>query len=372
MEIIPGGSAREKTIIRTSFIGIGVNVLLAGFKAAVGLIAGSIAVVLDAVNNLTDALSSVITVIGTKIANRTPDKKHPLGHGRVEYISSMLISALMLYAGITALVESVKKMIHPSPADYSTVSLIIIAAAVAAKVLLGTFVKRTGKRVNSGALIASGSDALFDAILSGSVLVSAIIFLLTKVSLEAYVGVVISGFIIKSGVEMLFESFSEIVGRRMDPEFSDKIRSAILEDPDVLGAYDLILNSYGPERVIGSVHVEVSDTMTAAQIDSMERRIAGRVYSEHGVLLTGIGIYSHATGEGVSRLREQATRIVMSHPEVLQMHGFRADEEHKQMNLDVIIDYSVKNRGEIFAGICRELEEAFPDYSINPILDIDV
>lgn len=372
MEIVPGGRSREKTIVRTSFIGIAVNVLLAGFKAAVGLIAGSIAVVLDAVNNLTDALSSVITVIGTKIANRTPDKKHPLGHGRVEYISSMLISALMLYAGITALVESVKKIIHPSPADYSTVSLIIIAAAVVAKVLLGTFVKRTGKRVNSGALIASGSDALFDAILSGSVLVSAIIFLLTKVSLEAYVGVVISVFIIKSGVEMLFESFSEIVGRRMDPEFSDKIRAAILEDPDVLGAYDLILNSYGPERVIGSVHVEVPDSMTAEQIDSMERRIAGRVYSEHGVLLTGIGIYSRATGEGVSRLREQATRIVMSHPEALQIHGFRVDEELKQMNLDVIIDYSVKNRAEIFAGICRELAEAFPDYSVNAILDIDI
>lgn len=372
MEIIPGGAAREKTIVRTSFLGIGVNVLLAAFKAAVGLIAGSIAVVLDAVNNLTDALSSVITVIGTKIANRTPDKKHPLGHGRVEYISSMLISALMLYAGITALVESIKKIIHPSPADYSIVSLIIIGAAVIAKVLLGTFVRRTGKRVNSGALIASGSDALFDAILSASVLVSAIVFTLTGLSLEAYVGVVISLFIIKSGVQMLLESFDEIVGRRMDPEISDKIRDAVNEDPDVLGAYDLILNSYGPERVIGSVHVEVPDTMTADKIDAMQRRIAGRVYREHGVMLTGIGIYSQSTGEQAAALREEALRIVTSHPEVLQMHGFRADEEQKYITLDVIIDYGVKNRHEVFANICRELEEAFPGYNVTAVLDIDI
>ena len=159
---------RNKVIIRTSIIGIIANIFLAAFKAAVGLAANSIAVVLDAVNNLSDALSSIVTIIGTRLANKLPDRKHPLGHGRIEYLSAMLVSALVLYAGITALIESVKKIITPEEADYSMVSLIVIASAVIVKILLGRYVKAQGEKVNSGSLIASGSDATFDAILSAS------------------------------------------------------------------------------------------------------------------------------------------------------------------------------------------------------------
>ena len=180
---------RDQLIVRTSIIGIVANLFLAAFKAAVGLLSRSIAVTLDAVNNLSDALSSVITIIGTKIANRQPDKKHPLGHGRTEYLSAMIVAAIVLYAGVTSLVESIKKIIHPETPDYSVVSLIIIASAVAVKLILGRYVKAQGQKANSGALIASGEDARFDAILSASVLASAVIFLLTGLSLEAWVGV---------------------------------------------------------------------------------------------------------------------------------------------------------------------------------------
>ena len=162
---------RENAIVKTSIIGIVTNILLVGFKAFVGLVSNSIAVILDAVNNLSDALSSVITIIGAKLGAKQPDKKHPLGYGRIEYLSSMIVAALVLYAGITSIVESIKKIIHPEAADYSTVSIIIISVAIVVKLLLGTFVKKQGKKVNSGALVASGSDALFDAVLSASVLV---------------------------------------------------------------------------------------------------------------------------------------------------------------------------------------------------------
>ena len=279
---------RDRIIIRTSVIGIAANLLLAGFKAAVGLIANSIAVILDAVNNLSDALSSVITIVGTKLAGKKPDKKHPLGHGRIEYLSAMIVAAIVLYAGITSAVESVKKIIHPVKADYSAVSLIIIASAVVVKLLLGRYVKRIGDKVNSGSLSASGSDALFDAILSASVLLSAIIFMVSGVSLEAYVGAAISVFIIKSGIEMLMETLDEILGKRVDREYLNGIRATICEDEDVHGAYDLILHSYGPERYVGSVHVEVPDTMRAEEIDAMERRIAENVYAKHGVIMTGM------------------------------------------------------------------------------------
>ena len=157
---------REKTIVRVSITGIVTNLFLVAFKAFVGLVSNSIAVILDAVNNLSDALSSVITIIGAKLGAKQPDRKHPLGYGRIEYLSSVIVAALVLYAGITSLVESVKKIIHPEEADYSVVSLVIISVAIVVKLLLGMYVKKQGEKVNSGALAASGSDALFDAVLS--------------------------------------------------------------------------------------------------------------------------------------------------------------------------------------------------------------
>ena len=154
----PFTDKRDKIIVRTSVVGIVTNVLLAAFKAAVGLAANSIAVVLDAVNNLSDALSSIITIVGTKLSGKLPDKKHPLGYGRIEYLSAMIVAGIVLYAGITAFVESVKKIIRPETPEYGTISLVIIAVAVVVKIVLGRYVKAQGKRVNSGALVASGSD----------------------------------------------------------------------------------------------------------------------------------------------------------------------------------------------------------------------
>lgn len=363
---------RDQVIVRTSVIGIIANVFLAAFKAAVGLISNSIAVTLDAVNNLSDALSSVITIVGTKLASKKPDKKHPLGYGRIEYLSAMIVAAIVLYAGITSLVESVKKIIHPEPADYSPVSLIIIASAVVVKLLLGRYVKAQGEKVNSGSLIASGSDALFDAILSASVLLSAIVFLLTGVSLEAYVGVVISIIIIKSGIEMLKDTLDDILGKRVEREFLQEIRKTINEDEAVSGVYDLILHAYGPEKYYGSVHVEVPDTMTADEIDSMDRRIAQNVYMKHGVAMTGISIYSvNTTNDAVKEMRSKVTRMVMSHDGVLQVHGFYVNMEKKTLNLDVILDFDLKDRAGTFKAICDEIQAAYPDYHLQMTMDID-
>lgn len=364
---------RDRVIVRTSALGIGANVLLAAFKAAVGLAANSIAVVLDAVNNLSDALSSVITIIGTKLAGRKPDKKHPLGYGRIEYLSAMIVAAIVLYAGITSLVESVKKIIAPEAADYSVTALIIIAVAVAVKLVLGRYVKSVGNRVRSGALVASGSDAMFDSILSASVLGSALIFLWTGVSLEAYVGVVIAGFIIKAGIEMLIDTLDEILGKRADRELLAAIRKTICQDESITGAFDLILHSYGPEQTIGSVHVEVPDTMTADEIDLMERRTAERVYREHGVILAGIGIYARNTRDDrLAAVRSRVTHIVMAHEGVLQIHGFYLDEEHKRMNFDVILDFALDDRKAVYRAICDEVRSAYPEYEVCITLDIDI
>ena len=363
---------RERTIIKTSVVGIATNVLLAAFKAVVGLLSRSIAVTLDAVNNLSDALSSVITIIGAKLGARQPDHKHPLGHGRVEYISSLLVAAIVLYAGITSLVESVKKIIHPEAADYSTVSLLIIAVAIAVKLILGRYVKAQGEKVNSGALIASGSDASFDAILSASVLASAIIFLVWHISLEAYVGVVIAAFIIKAGIGMTTETLDDILGHREDAETSLKIKRLLTEEPEVRGAYDLILYNYGPNKNYGSVHLELPDTMTVDQVDVLTRRVETKVYRETGVILTGVGVYSYnTTDEQAAQIRNAVQETVLSHDWALQMHGFYVDTEKKTMRFDVVLSFDV-DRKEALETLQREVRALYPDYNAMIVPDVDV
>lgn len=363
---------RNKIIVRTSFVGIATNVLLAATKAAVGLLANSIAVVLDAVNNLSDALSSVITIVGAKLAGKRPDKKHPLGYGRIEYLSAMIVSALVLYAGITALVESVKKIITPEAAEYSVLSLVLIAVAVVVKVVLGRFVSAQGKKAESASLVASGKDALFDAVLSASVLLSAVIQLTTGVSLEAYVGVVIAGFIIKAGVEMMLDTVNDILGQRTDPELAVKIKRLITEEEGVRGAYDLLLNNYGPNRNYASVHIEVPDTATAADIDRMTRRLQARVHRETGIVLTGVGVYSYNTGDDeAAHIRDAVKDIALRQDGVLQFHGFYLNPETKDMRFDVVLSFDADSK-TVLDRIRSEVLSAYPGYTLIIAPDIDL
>ena len=364
--------SRDKVIIRTSVIGIAANVLLAAFKAVIGLASNSIAVVLDAVNNLSDALSSIITIVGTKLAGKLPDKKHPLGYGRVEYLSAMLVSGIVLYAGITSAVESVKKIIHPEKPDYSVISLVIIAVAVLVKIVLGRYVKAQGEKVNSGSLVASGSDAMFDAILSSSVLASAIIFKVSGISLEAYVGAVISVIIIKSGVEMMMETLDQILGERAEKEITDKIIAIMKEEKDVRGAYDLVLHNYGPDKHLGSVHIELPDHMTVREVDRLTRKLEARVYRETGVIMTGVGLYSYNTGDSeAAKIQNDVQKRVLAHDWALQLHGFYVDTETKEMTFDVVMSFDIRPK-EGLQILYEEMCKAYPDYKIVIAPDVDV
>ncbi|MBR1482800.1 MAG: cation transporter [Ruminococcus sp.] len=363
---------RDKIIIRTSVIGILANVLLVIFKAAIGLFSNSIAVILDAVNNLSDALSSIITIIGAKLSGKLPDKKHPLGYGRIEYLSAMIVSGIVLYAGITSAVESVKKIIHPEKPDYSVVSLVIIAVAVAVKIVLGRYVKAQGKKVNSGSLVASGSDAMFDAILSASVLASAIVFMLTGISLEAYVGAVISLIIIKSGIGMMIETLNQILGMRADKETTDTIKQLLTEEPEVQGAYDLILHNYGPDKNLASVHIELPDTMTVREVDRLTRKLEAKVFRQTGVILTGVGLYSYNTGnDEAARLQNEVREKVMAHEWAVQFHGFYVDTEAKEMTFDVVMDFNIQPK-EGLQILYDEMHRSYPEYKLEIVPDVDV
>ncbi len=364
--------SREKIIVKTSIVGIVTNILLAAFKAIVGLLSNSIAIILDAVNNLSDALSSVITIIGAKLAGKLPDKKHPLGHGRIEYLSSMFVSALVLYAGITALIESIKKIIDPETANYSTLTIIILVVAIIVKLVLGKYVKTKGEEVNSGALIASGSDASFDAILSASVLASALIYLWFNISLEAYVGVVISIVIMKAGIGMLKETLNDILGQRPEPELVRKVKEIIQAEPLVHGVYDLLINNYGPNKNYASLHVELDDTLTVAQVDELTRKIENEVFHKTGIILTGVGVYAYNTGdEEISHIRNTVQQITLSHDWALQMHGFYIDTVKKKMQFDVVLSFDIEHK-EAIKILTQKVQAKYPDYLVQITPDVDL
>jgi cation diffusion facilitator family transporter len=364
---------REKTIARVSLISILANVALAAFKAVAGLAASSISIILDAVNNLSDALSSIITIIGIKLAGKKPDKKHPYGHGRIEYISASIISAIILYAGFTALKESIVKIIHPTRPNYSNLTLIILATAILVKLLLASFVKKAGKKAMSKALEASGDDARNDALLSASVLASALVMRFFGLSLEAYVSVLISVFIIKSGIEMLKDTFDDILGARVSSNTAKAIKKTVCQVPGVYGAYDLFLNDYGPKRLQGSIHIEVDDTMTAAQIDELSNKVMLEVFNKHGVILTAVGIYSRNTNDQeATAAKEKVLNILENYKDVLQMHGFYLNREVKIIKFDVIISFEAKDREAEYAQILQEVSREFPGYSVKINLDTDM
>ena len=372
IEIVDKSASRSGVIVRTGIIGIAANVVLAAFKAFIGITANSVAVVSDAANNLSDAMSSFITIIGAKLADKPADKKHPLGYGRIEYMSALIVSAIVLYAGITAFVDSVKKIISPEEPDYSVVSLIILGAAVVVKVALGLYTKAKGKSVNSGSLTASGEDALNDAILSSSVLAAALVYMLLGFDIEAWVGAVIGIFIIKAGIEMISDAVNEMLGARADAELVKGVKTAVLQIPQVHGVYDLIINNYGPDRNFASLHVEIDDTLTAKEIDKLSRQIQSVIYKEHGVIIAAVGVYSvNTTDDEAAKLHEDIRKRVMSHEGVLQMHGFYVDMEAKAVTFDVIIDFAVDDREKLFGEIKNEIASAYPDMLLHIALDID-
>lgn len=366
---------RDKIIIQTSIIGIIGNLILVIFKAFVGFLANSISIINDAINNLTDALSSVITLIGTKLAGKRANKKHPLGFGRIEYITSSIIASLIIFAGCTAIYESIESIIdhfkNKTMPLFSLTSLIIIASAIIVKVLLGLFFKKRAKITESDALNSSGLDALFDSVLSLSTLIAALLAYFFHIYIEGYLGIILGLFILRSGIVAIKESLSSIVGERYDPKYISTIKRSIQEIKGVYGVYDVILNSYGPHKSIGSCHIGVEDNMQAKDIQYLERQIAEMVYQKFGIIMT-IGIYALNEKLECSRMiKKDLIKILKEYDTVLQMHGFYVDEEKKVCNFDLVISFDDKNPINTKDKIKEEIEKLHKDYKFEVIFDVD-
>ncbi len=362
---------RSAQIVKVSIRGIIVNVMLVIFKAIVGFAANSISVILDAVNNLSDALSSLITIIGTKLAGKAPDKKHPYGHGRIEYITSLVIAVIVLAAGASSLKESVEKIITPEETAFTFVSVIVISAAIVTKFLLGRYFIAQGKALNSSSLTASGTDASFDAIISIATLVSAIISMTAGINIEGWLGAIIAVFILKAGLEILRDTVSDIIGVRVDEELSVGIKMRVNSFPEVIGCYDLILHNYGPEENLGSLHIEIADDMTAREIDELTRRITADIYKEYNMILT-IGIYAaNVQSPLAAEMKSVLTELIKEQKNIIGMHGFYIDETKNIVSFDLIFDFEEKDAENVTKAIRTNLSQKYPDKTIYINIDRD-
>ena len=366
---------REKEIVKTSVIGIIGNAFLVAFKAFVGILAGSVAIIMDAVNNFTDALSSTITIAGTKLSAKKPDKKHPYGYGRIEYLTSTLIAVLILFAGGMAVYESIRSIIDHfaigTMPSFEIYSIVIVAVAIGVKVAIGLFFRKRGTSIESDALKASGMDALFDSILSTATLIGAIVAKFANFYIEGYLGVLIGLFILKSGFEVMRESLSSMIGDRFEREYVLQIKEDILAVKGVRGCYDLILNNYGHDKNIGSVHIGVDDSLSAREIQAIEREITMLIYTKYHTIMT-CGIYAENQSDEASHaVFEKVSEVIKKHPHVLQLHGFYLDKESATLSYDVVVSFDDPDAAGTVAAIKSETEEIFEEYHVFVQYDQD-
>ncbi len=356
---------REKIILQTSIVGITANVALVIVKMIIGLMAHSIAIVLDAVNNLTDALSSIVTIVMTKLSGKPADKKHPFGYGRMEYFGTAIISFMILYAGIKALTSSVDRILHPVATDYTTVTIVIVVIGIIAKFIIGAYFKKQGKKAESDSLIASGTDATMDAVVSCGTLASILVTMFSGYVIDGWVGAIISLFIIKAGIELLGDTVSTILGKKVDGELAGAIKKAVKQHEGVMGAYDLVLHNYGPMQHVGTVNIEIDESMTAKEIFHLTKEINRDIMEQFGIYVT-VSIYAVNTGRSAYKDLERDVRNFMKKQEyVLGIHAFYVDEERKIIQFDTVVDFDAKDAAAEKRKYTAALEEEFPEWKFE-------
>lgn len=361
-------ASRQKQIMQTSAAGIIVNLLLAGAKATAGLASRSQSLLSDAANNLSDSLSSILTIIGTALSARKPDAAHPFGYGRLEYMTNFIIAALVLVTGIETLVSSIQQIFHPQSVDYTWVSFTVIGISALVKVLLGLFTRNRGKKLDSGTLEASGTDALSDSILTLLVGVSALAPTFWHIHIDGITGVIIAAFIIKSGVEIIREALDQLLGEKADKELADEILKQIESTPDILSAHDLIINNYGPSMNIGSVNVEVEADRTFGQVYPIVHHLQMEIFHQYHIYLV-FGFYSVDESSPRNRKLEQTIReYIHENPHVLGYHGLFLDEQTRELYCDVVLDFQI-DRSAFRKQFEKYLQEQYP--GIRPVITID-
>lgn len=345
-------------------VGIFLNLLLSAGKMIAGVLTGSIAITADAFNNLTDAGSSVVTLVGFRMAGKQADNDHPFGHGRIEYLSGLAVSVVILLVGLELAKSSVEKIIHPEPVEFSWLSAGILAAAICVKLWMSYFNRSLSRRIGSAAMAATATDSLSDAAATSAVLLSSLIGRFTGVNIDAWAGILVAIFILRAGWGAAKDTLNPLLGQSPDPELVRDIERTVLAHPQVVGIHDMIIHDYGPGRSMMSLHAEVpagADIMAVHdEIDAIERELKAKYHIEASIHMDPI-----VTGdETISKARQMVLDLVREVDPAMTIHDFRmtSGPKHRNLIFDVVVPYSVKRSDdEVRQEIERKIRAADPN-----------
>ncbi|GHU84599.1 cation diffusion facilitator transporter [Clostridia bacterium] len=357
-------SKRDAYILMAGSIGILMNLLLVAIKWIIGNSANSVTLISDALNNLLDAGCSVIVIIGTKLAQKSPDEKHPYGYGRIEYIAGLVVSVAILVCGLSFLKRSALAIIQPQEVSFDVLSIGGILIAIGIKIFLWRYNKKVEMKINSQMLKAASVDALTDVTISLLTLVVAVASLFSNVKIDGYMGIVVSLFVMYSGMQLIKETGGSIVGSKIEKSLADKIYHKVMEQDIVSGAHDLILHNYGPNRHIGSINVGLADSLTVKEVADVFVKLKSEIGEEFGISMT-LGVYSIDNyDEKTLKMKSEAQEIILGFDKVINIHAFSIDKKTKMMYFDIVLDFEIADEKWLKRDIEKALKAKFPKYDI--------
>ena len=353
--------SREGIIQGTSFLGILVNLLVASVKVILGLLASSMAIISEGINNASDALTSVLTLLGSKLAGKKPDAKHPFGYGRIEYLTSLVIAVLIIITGVEMIKSSIELIFNPKDMDMSIIAIVAVAISAVIKFVLGIYTIKMGKKADSETLKAVGLDCRNDSFISLVTIASAIIFIVFHVSIDAYVGIFMSLLVLKLGVEVLLDTLGELIGRPGEEELAKKLYREIRSEEIILNAADMMLHNYGPERYSGSVNVEIDHEKTVEEVYEKLHALQLRIMHEYDVTMV-FGIYAVDNDhEEVKIIRESVGSFINSHEHILNFHAVYLEPVTNKLYCDLVVDYALKNWDELKDEFTEYMKNLYPE-----------
>ena len=356
---------RRKYGMLGSIVGIVLNVLLFGFKYFAGFISGSVAIMADAFNNLSDAGSSIITLVGFKFAGMKPDNEHPFGHGRIEYISGFAVAIAIILMGFELAKTSIVKIIHPQPVDTSMVAFIILLASILVKAYMALYNGSYGKKLNSAAMRATATDSHSDVVATSVVLLSMVIMMVTKINVDGICGLLVAAFILFAGYGAAKDTLSPLLGAKPEPEFVQQIKDIVMENKYVVGIHDLIVHDYGPGRLIISLHAEVPGDEDIFELHDAIDNVEAELDKKLGCLSVIHMDPIESNNEVVVNMRKEVEKLVKDIDDELTIHDFRmvAGTTHTNLIFDVVLpqEFSIKD-DDVRKMVQDKIQEKYPNH----------
>lgn len=364
---------RERYGVVSGIVGIFCNVFLFAIKLIIGLITGSISIAADAVNNLSDGLSSLISVVGFKLAGKAPDSKHPFGYGRTEYLAGLAVAFLIGMVGVEFAKTSVDHILHPSAVLFSPVLLVILALSMLVKLWMGAFNRNLGNRIDSTVLRAAMQDSINDVITTSVVIVGMIASQFTSIPVDGYIGLIVAVFILWSGIGIARDTLSPLIGQAADPDIVQSIEDIVLSFDGIIGVHDLIVHNYGAGKSLASIHVEVPDSANFVAIHEVVDEAEKAVWQQTGVFLVIHMDPVSVDDEHIQQLRDMTLSAIVKIDNRLTMHDFRVVDGDRQINLIFDIVAPFEYQGEKQQQLLKEIRRALRarDRRFHAVITVD-